>query len=83
MLRALDWLVEQQILTNRVIGAITARICRAAAGLQYANRHYPDLDDTAAVAWALIKDATLSENAGTRSQLVGGHAVAQWRVCGF
>ncbi len=54
VLKALDWLVEQQVLDEpgdwrdkqpNLLGGGWA--------FQYANPHYPDLDDTAAVAWAL------------------------------
>ena len=54
VLKALDWLVEQQVLDEpgdwrdkrpELLGGGWA--------FQYANPHYPDLDDTAAVAWAL------------------------------
>lgn len=54
VLKALDWLVAQQVLDEPgdwrdkqpdLLGGGWA--------FQYANPHYPDLDDTAAVAWAL------------------------------
>jgi len=54
VLKALDWLVKQQVLDEPgdwrdkrpdLLGGGWA--------FQYANPHYPDLDDTAAVAWAL------------------------------
>ncbi len=54
VLQALDWLVEQQILDEP--GDWRDRRPHLPGGgwaFQYANPHYPDLDDTAAVAWAL------------------------------
>jgi squalene-hopene/tetraprenyl-beta-curcumene cyclase len=54
VLRALDWLVEQQVLDEP--GDWRDKLPDLPGGgwaFQYANPHYPDLDDTAAVAWAL------------------------------
>ena len=52
--RAMDWLVERQILDQP--GDWKARVPGAAGGgwaFQYENPWYPDLDDTALVAWVL------------------------------
>ncbi len=52
--KALDWLVTQQIL--EAPGDWRESFPELPGGgwaFQYANPHYPDLDDTAAVAWAL------------------------------
>jgi squalene-hopene/tetraprenyl-beta-curcumene cyclase len=52
--RALDWLAERQVLD--VVGDWAVRRPRLAPGgwpFQYANAHYPDLDDTAVVVMAL------------------------------
>lgn len=52
--KALDWLVDQQILDEP--GDWRDKRPDLPGGgwaFQYANPHYPDLDDTAAVAWAL------------------------------
>ncbi|MGV8711644.1 MAG: squalene--hopene cyclase [Nitrosomonas sp.] len=52
--KALDWLVEQQVLDEP--GDWRDKRPDLPGGgwaFQYANPHYPDLDDTAAVAWAL------------------------------
>ena len=52
--RAMDWLVKQQVL--EAPGDWRDKKPDLAGGgwaFQYANPHYPDLDDTAAVAWAL------------------------------
>jgi squalene-hopene/tetraprenyl-beta-curcumene cyclase len=54
VLKALDWLVEQQVLDAP--GDWRDKRPELPGGgwaFQYANPHYPDLDDTAAVAWAL------------------------------
>lgn len=54
VLKALDWLVEQQVLDEP--GDWRDKRPDLPGGgwaFQYANPHYPDLDDTAAVAWAL------------------------------
>lgn len=51
---ALNWLVEQQVLDEP--GDWRDKCPDLPGGgwaFQYANPHYPDLDDTAAVAWAL------------------------------
>jgi squalene-hopene/tetraprenyl-beta-curcumene cyclase len=50
----LDWLVERQV--KDIVGDYAARRPDAPAGgwaFQYANPHYPDLDDTAVVVMAL------------------------------
>jgi squalene-hopene/tetraprenyl-beta-curcumene cyclase len=52
--RALDWLVPRQVLED--IG--DWRACRPSVrgggwAFQFGNAHYPDLDDTAVVAWAM------------------------------
>lgn len=56
VLKALDWLVAQQVLDEP--GDWRDKCPDLPGGgwaFQYANPHYPDLDDTAAVAWALIQ----------------------------
>jgi squalene-hopene/tetraprenyl-beta-curcumene cyclase len=53
-LRALDWLQQGQVLD--VQGDWSRQRPRLRPGgwpFQFANAHYPDLDDTAAVAWAM------------------------------
>lgn len=54
VLKALDWLIPHQIL-DAPADWQEAHPGLAGGGwaFQYANPHYPDLDDTAAVAWAL------------------------------
>ncbi len=54
--RALDWLVPHQIL-DAPADWREDRPGLAGGGwaFQYANPHYPDLDDTAAVAWAMYQ----------------------------
>ena len=52
--RGLDWLLPRQLLED--VGDWRARKPRVASGgwpFQYGNAHYPDLDDTAVVAWAM------------------------------
>jgi squalene-hopene/tetraprenyl-beta-curcumene cyclase len=52
--RALDWLLPRQVLED--IGDWRVRRPRVPSGgwaFQYGNAHYPDLDDTAVVAWAM------------------------------
>jgi len=51
---ALDWLADRQI--TDTVGDYAAKRPDSGAGgwaFQYRNDHYPDLDDTAAVAWAM------------------------------
>ncbi|SFP56656.1 squalene-hopene/tetraprenyl-beta-curcumene cyclase [Nitrosomonas cryotolerans] len=51
---ALDWLVMQQILEEPGDWRDSCpQLLGGGWAFQYANPHYPDLDDTAAVAWAL------------------------------
>jgi squalene-hopene/tetraprenyl-beta-curcumene cyclase len=52
--RGLDWLLPRQVLEE--VGDWRARRPRVPSGgwaFQYGNAHYPDLDDTAVVAWAM------------------------------
>ncbi|HET9107743.1 MAG TPA: squalene--hopene cyclase [Steroidobacteraceae bacterium] len=52
--RALDWLHSRQVLDD--VGDWRARRPRVPSGgwaFQYGNAHYPDLDDTAVVGWAM------------------------------
>ena len=52
--RGLDWLLPRQLLED--VGDWRARRPRVRNGgwpFQYGNAHYPDLDDTAVVAWAM------------------------------
>ncbi|HUN70969.1 MAG TPA: squalene--hopene cyclase [Steroidobacteraceae bacterium] len=52
--RGLDWLLPRQLLED--VGDWRARKPQVASGgwpFQYGNAHYPDLDDTAVVAWAM------------------------------
>ena len=53
-LRALDWLKERQILDLQGDWSIQRPHLRPGGwAFQFANAHYPDLDDTAVVAWAM------------------------------
>lgn len=54
--RALDWIVPLQILDEPGDWRDSRpNLSGGGWAFQYANPHYPDLDDTAAVAWALIQ----------------------------
>ncbi len=53
-LRALDWLKERQILELRGDWSVWRPNLRPGGWpFQFGNGHYPDLDDTAVVAWAM------------------------------
>jgi squalene-hopene/tetraprenyl-beta-curcumene cyclase len=63
--RALEWLVTRQL---HVDEAGDWRLLRPGVpgggwAFQFANPHYPDLDDTAAVAWALTRSAQRERHA--------------------
>jgi squalene-hopene/tetraprenyl-beta-curcumene cyclase len=54
--RALNWLLPRQVLEE--VGDWRAQRPHVAAGgwaFQFGNAHYPDLDDTAVVAWAMYQ----------------------------
>jgi squalene-hopene/tetraprenyl-beta-curcumene cyclase len=55
--RALDWLISRQLPDQSPGDWRAARPDVRGGGwpFQFANAHYPDLDDTAAVAWALTR----------------------------
>jgi len=55
--RALDWLISRQLPDQAAGDWRAARPDVRGGGwpFQFANAHYPDLDDTAAVAWALTR----------------------------
>jgi squalene-hopene/tetraprenyl-beta-curcumene cyclase len=56
IVRALDWLAERQVLDVAGDWAVARPDVRPGGwAFQYANPHYPDLDDTAAVALALSR----------------------------
>jgi squalene-hopene/tetraprenyl-beta-curcumene cyclase len=67
--RALDWLADKQVLDTVGDWAATRPGLRPGGwAFQYANAHYPDLDDTAAVALALDRfDAARYRNAIERA----------------
>ncbi len=68
--KGLDWLVPKQILDVR--GDWIARRPGLRPGgwaFQYANAHYPDVDDTAVVAMAMDRVQTLEGHADYRSAL--------------
>ncbi len=51
--RGLDWLVERQITTRGDWSDDHQDVPGGGWAFQYRNDHYPDLDDTAVVAWAM------------------------------
>ncbi|EQD57854.1 squalene hopene cyclase, partial [mine drainage metagenome] len=52
--KAADWLKNKQITSQRGDWAIQRpKLPPGGWAFQYANAHYPDLDDTAVVAWIL------------------------------
>jgi squalene-hopene/tetraprenyl-beta-curcumene cyclase len=64
-IRALNWLLPRQLLEE--VGDWRARRPQLASGgwpFQFGNAHYPDLDDTAVVAWAMYQ-ARLPERYAT------------------
>jgi squalene-hopene/tetraprenyl-beta-curcumene cyclase len=80
--RALDWLIPKQVLDLR--GDWIAQRPKVRPGgwaFQYANAHYPDVDDTAVVAMALdrVQDAGQGDYAGAidraREWIVGMQSV--------
>ena len=52
--RALDWLQTEQLLDEPGDWQVERPNVRGGGwAFQFANDHYPDLDDTAVVAWAM------------------------------
>jgi squalene-hopene/tetraprenyl-beta-curcumene cyclase len=52
--RALDWLVPEQLLDNPQDWQVQKPAVRGGGwAFQFTNTHYPDLDDTAVVAWSM------------------------------
>jgi squalene-hopene/tetraprenyl-beta-curcumene cyclase len=55
VLRALDWLTKQQVLDEPGDWRLSRPELKGGGwAFQFANPHYPDLDDTAVVAWAML-----------------------------
>ena len=77
VLRGLDWLKERQLADEpgdwRVRGADPAG---GGWPFQYENSHYPDVDDTAAVAWAMVRAERPERYAGCVDR------AAAW-ICGM
>ena len=70
VLAAMDWTITKQVLDEP--GDWRDKCPDLPGGgwaFQYANPHYPDLDDTAAVAWALVQAQTLT-NVQTYQQAI-------------
>lgn len=77
--RALDWLIPNQIL-DAPGDWRESRPNLAGGGwaFQYANPHYPDLDDTAAVAWALYQAGSADYQAGSADYQESLRRAADW-----
>ncbi len=83
--RALDWLQTEQLLDEPGDWQVN-RPGLAGGGwaFQFGNNYYPDLDDTAVVAWAMHqsrKFRRLLRERAPRPRLAGGYAEREWRVC--
>ncbi|NNM62743.1 MAG: squalene--hopene cyclase [Steroidobacteraceae bacterium] len=64
--RALDWLLPHQLLEDAGDWRINRRgLAGGGWAFQFANPHYPDLDDTAVVAWAMHQSSKSGEYAGS------------------
>jgi squalene-hopene/tetraprenyl-beta-curcumene cyclase len=62
--RALDWLKERQILEAQGDWQISRPALRGGGwAFQFANDHYPDLDDTAVIVWAMQRCADPARHA--------------------
>ena len=60
--KAADWLKQNQVTSQRGDWSIQRpKLAPGGWAFQYANPHYPDLDDTAVVAWILAR-SSLSEH---------------------
>ncbi len=83
--RALDWLQTEQLLDEPGDWRVN-RPGLAGGGwaFQFGNSHYPDLDDTAVVAWAMHQSANsadYSESVRRALDWLVGMQSAEWRVC--
>ncbi len=78
--RALEWLSSRQ-LSNEPGDWRDARPRLAGGGwaFQYANPHYPDLDDTAAIAWAMLQSDEQAADAHFEQPI---NRAADW-LCGM
>jgi squalene-hopene/tetraprenyl-beta-curcumene cyclase len=62
--RALDWLKERQILEAKGDWQISRPALRGGGwAFQFSNSHYPDLDDTAVIVWAMQRAADPTRHA--------------------
>ena len=89
-IRGLDWLRPRQVLD--VVGDWTNRrpdVLPGGWAFQYANPHYPDLDDTAVIVMAMDRarrtGARLAVRSGhsTSRRMDQRHAKSQWWLGGF
>lgn len=78
--RALDWLRHCQLSDEPGDWRVGhARLAGGGWAFQYNNPHYPDLDDTAAVAWAMLQ---ADEQAGAADFDLEINRAADW-LCGM
>ncbi len=62
--RALDWLKERQILEAKGDWQVSRPALRGGGwAFQFANDHYPDLDDTAVIVWAMQRSSDPARHA--------------------
>src|ERR1700722_15865184 len=83
--RALEWLISRQ-LPDRAPGDWRAARPDVRGGgwpFQFANAHYPDLDDTAAVVWALTRAPRTERRAQSLASAIDWIAGMQSRNGGF
>jgi squalene-hopene/tetraprenyl-beta-curcumene cyclase len=83
--RALDWLVSRQLPDNLPGDWRTARPDVRGGGwaFQFANPHYPDLDDTAAVVWAMTRSTQAERYSASVESAVEWIAGMQSKNGGF
>jgi squalene-hopene/tetraprenyl-beta-curcumene cyclase len=83
--RALDWLISRQ-LPDQAAGDWRAARPEVRGGgwpFQFSNAHYPDLDDTAAVVWALTRAPRTERRAQSLASAIDWIAGMQSRNGGF
>jgi squalene-hopene/tetraprenyl-beta-curcumene cyclase len=83
--RALEWLISRQLPDQAAGDWRAARPDVRGGGwpFQFANAHYPDLDDTAAVAWALTRAPRTERRAQSLASAIDWIVGMQSRNGGF
>jgi squalene-hopene/tetraprenyl-beta-curcumene cyclase len=83
--RALEWLISRQLPDQAAGDWRAARPDVRGGGwpFQFANAHYPDLDDTAAVAWALTRAPRTERRAQSLTSAIDWIVGMQSRNGGF